>query len=120
MGPIPLHLGVDQPKSIQLLYLDQACWEDFISNLTNDHSCSFRNGHKDLLDVRMNRGWKYWDLDKETIPALQTFYRLPLSLMNSWVRFMIMLIGGWAALHHVEELSYTYVQKSLKIKSKSK
>jgi hypothetical protein len=55
MGPIPLHLGVDQPKSIQLLYLDQACGEDFISNLTNDHSCSFRNGHKDLLDVRMNR-----------------------------------------------------------------
>ena len=31
---------------------------------------------------------------------------------------MIMLIGGWAALHHVEELSDTYVQKSLKIKSK--
>ena len=56
MGPIPLHLGVDQPKSIQLLYLDQACGEDFISNLTNDHSCSFRNGHKDLLNVRMNRG----------------------------------------------------------------
>ena len=55
-GPIPLHLGVDQPKSIQLLYLDQACGEDFISNLTNDHSYSFRNGHKDLLDVRMNRG----------------------------------------------------------------
>ena len=56
MGPIPLHLGVEQPKSIQLLYLDQACEEDFISNLTNDHSCSFRNGNKDLLDVRMNRG----------------------------------------------------------------
>lgn len=84
MGPIPLHLGVDQPKSIQLLYLDQACGEDFISNLTNDHSCSFfRNGHKDLLYIRMNRGRKYWDLDKETIPAFQTFYRLPLSLMNS-------------------------------------
>ena len=33
---------------------------------------------------------------------------------------MIMLIRGWAALHHVEELSDTYVQKSLKIKSKSK
>ena len=31
-----------------------------------------------------------------------------------------MLIGGWATLHHVEELSETYVQKSLKIKSKSK
>ena len=29
---------------------------------------------------------------------------------------MIMLIGGWATLHHVEELSDTYVQKSLKIK----
>ena len=56
MGPIPRHLGVDQPKSIQLLYLDQAYGEDFISNLTNDHSCSFRNGHKDLIDVRMNRG----------------------------------------------------------------
>ena len=56
MGPIPRHLRVDQPKSIQLLYLDQACGEDFISNLTDDQSCSFRNGHKDLLDVRMNRG----------------------------------------------------------------
>ena len=33
---------------------------------------------------------------------------------------MIMLIGGWATLHHVEELSDTYVQKSLKMKSKSK
>jgi len=31
-----------------------------------------------------------------------------------------MLIGGWATLHHVEELSETYVQKSLKIKNKSK
>lgn len=31
---------------------------------------------------------------------------------------MIMLIGGWATLHHVEELSDTYVQTSLKIKSK--
>ena len=56
MVPIHRHLGVDQPKSIQLLYLDQACGEDFISNLTDDQSCSFRNGHKDLLDVRMNRG----------------------------------------------------------------
>ena len=27
---------------------------------------------------------------------------------------MIMLIGGWATLHHVEELSDTFVQKSLK------
>ena len=33
---------------------------------------------------------------------------------------MIMLIGGWATLHHVEELSDTFVQKSLKMKSKSK
>jgi len=33
---------------------------------------------------------------------------------------MIMLIGGWATLHQVEELSDTYDQKSLKIKSKSK
>ena len=56
MEPNTLHLGVDQPKSIQLLYLDQACGEDFISNLTDDQSCSFRNGHKDLLDIRMNRG----------------------------------------------------------------
>ena len=33
---------------------------------------------------------------------------------------MIMLFGGWTTLHHVEELSDTYVQKSLKIKSKKK
>ena len=31
---------------------------------------------------------------------------------------MIMLIGGWATLHHVEELSDTYVQKSLEKKIK--
>ena len=35
-------------------------------------------------------------------PSHQIFHRLSLSLMNSKGRFMIMLIGGWAALHQVE------------------
>ena len=29
-----------------------ACVEDFIGNLTDAHSCSFRHGHKGSLDVR--------------------------------------------------------------------
>ena len=38
------------------MHLDQACVEDFISNLTDGHSCSFRHGDKSALDVWMNRG----------------------------------------------------------------
>ncbi len=53
VGPFASPGGLS--RSIQLLHLDKASVEDFIGNLTNDHSCSFRNGHKDLLDVRMNR-----------------------------------------------------------------
>ena len=55
VGPL-LSPGGPTPEHPAPVSRDQACGENFISNLTNDHSCSFRNGHKDLLDVRMNRG----------------------------------------------------------------
>ena len=43
-------------RSIQLLHLDQACVEDFISNLADGHSSSLGDGHKGSFDIRMNRG----------------------------------------------------------------
>ena len=45
-------------RSIQLLHLDQACVKHLISNLADCHSSPFRHGHKNSLDVRMDRGLK--------------------------------------------------------------
>ena len=43
-------------RGIQLLHLDQAFVEDFISKLANGHPCPFRHGQKSPLDIRMNLG----------------------------------------------------------------
>ena len=41
------------PLRIKLLHLDQACVEDFISNLTDGHFPSFKHGHMSPYHLRI-------------------------------------------------------------------
>ena len=43
----------DLSRSIQLLHLDQAWVEDFISNLTDGHFPSFKHGHMSPYHLRI-------------------------------------------------------------------